>query len=119
MKATLKSYIIGFAASLALTLTAAALVWIHANSGHLTFTQPVLYGIVIALALVQLIVQLVFFMHLGEEKGPRWRLGVFVSTFGIIVIIVAGAIWIMGHLNYDMMASPQQMDAYIQSQDGL
>ncbi len=117
--ATLKSYLIGFAASLALTLAAAAFVWVHVSSGHTTFSHPFLYATLIALAFAQLFIQLLFFMHLGEEKGPPWKLAMFISTTGIIVIIVAGAIWIMGHLNYNMMASPSEMNAYIQSQDGL
>ncbi len=118
-RATLKSYIVGFVASLAFTLAAAWLVWAHVRSGHQTFTHPFLYATLIALAFAQLFSQLLFFMHLGEEKGPKWKFAMFVSTAGIIVIIVAGAIWIMGHLNYNMMASPQQMQQYIQSQDGL
>jgi hypothetical protein len=32
---------------------------------------------------------------------------------------VIGSIWIMGHLNYNMMASPSDMNSYIQSQDGF
>jgi len=119
MKITLKPYIIGFISSLVLTFAAWWLIWEQVHSGHRAFTYPFLAAAVLVLAMVQLCVQLLFFMHLGAEKGPRWKLGVFVSTFGIILIIVVGAIWIMGHLNYNMMASPSQMDAYIQSQDGL
>ncbi len=119
MKFTLRAYIIGFVASLALTLAAAWLVWIHVSSGHAAFSHSFLYAAVLTLAVVQLFVQLVFFMHLAGESGPRWRLSAFVSTAGIIVIVIAGAIWIMGHLNYNMMASPAQMESYIQSQDGF
>lgn len=118
MKGTLKAYIIGFIVSLALTLAAAWLVAAH-GSGAAAYPEDVLIGVILALAFVQLIIQLLFFMHLGAEEGPRWKLAVFLSTAGIIVIIIAGAIWIMGHLNYNMMASPQQMEQYIQSQDGL
>lgn len=119
MKFTLKSYIIGFVLSLVLTLTAAGLVWEHVRSGHAVFSHPFLAGAIIVLAIVQLFVQLIFFMHLAGESGPRWRLGALLSTAGIIAIIVVGAIWIMGHLNYNMMASPAQMETYIQSQDGF
>ena len=119
MKTTLKSYIIGFVLSLALTLTAAALVWIHVSSGHTVLSHAFLYPTLLVLAVVQLFVQLIFFMHLATDSGPRWRLGVFISTAGIILIIVIGSIWIMNHLNYNMMASPAQVNAYIQSQDGF
>jgi len=119
MNATLKSYVSGFILSVLLTLAAAGLIWVHVSSDHTAFTHEFLTASVLILAFAQLIVQLVFFMHLGREKGPRWRLGAFVSTVGIILIIVVGSIWIMGHLNYNMMASPGEMNAYIQSQDGF
>ena len=119
MKATLKSYIIGFVLSLVLTLAAAELVWIHISSGHTVLSHSFLIPALLTLAVLQLIVQLVFFMHLADESGPRWRLGVLISTVGIILIVVIGSIWIMNHLNYNMMASPSDMNAYIQSQDGF
>lgn len=122
MKATLRSYITGFVLSLALTLGAAWLVSASiksAGSGHAIFTPDMLIGILLALAIVQLFVQLIFFMHLADESGPRWKLGGLISAVGIILIVVIGSIWIMNHLNYNMMASPADMNAYIQSQDGF
>lgn len=119
MKATLTSYITGFLLSLVLTLTAAGLVWVHIGSDGAALSRMALIAVLISLAIIQLFVQLIFFMHLGGESGPPWRLGVFISTVGIILIIVVGSIWIMNHLNYNMMASPQEMNAYIQSQDGF
>jgi len=119
MKKTLSSYIIGFTLSLVLTLAAAALIWIHISSGHSVFTHEFLTVTILALAIVQLFIQLIFFMHLADESGPRWKLGALVSAVGIILIVVVGSIWIMDHLNYNMMASPTDMNAYIQSQDGF
>lgn len=116
MKATLTSYIIGFALSVVLTLTAFFLV-MYPAAFHIGV--GVLIPAIIILAIFQLLVQLIFFMHLVTETGPRWKLAVFISTFGIIMIVVIGSIWIMAHLNYNMMASPSEMNAYIQSQDGL
>jgi cytochrome o ubiquinol oxidase operon protein cyoD len=105
--------------SLALTLTAAGLIWVHINSGHTVFTHEFLNGAILALAIAQLFVQLIFFMHLADESGPRWKLGALISAVGIILIVVVGSIWIMNHLNYNMMASPADMNTYIQSQDGF
>ncbi len=119
MKTTLRSYIIGFALSVAFTLAAAWLVWTHIQSGHTVFSHQFLTAAILVLAVAQMLVQLVFFMHLAEESGPRWRLGALLSTVGIVLIIVIGSIWIMDHLNYNMMASPSDMNTYIQSQDGF
>jgi cytochrome o ubiquinol oxidase operon protein cyoD len=119
MKATLKGYVIGFVLSIVLTLTAAALVWIHINSGHTVFSHSFLIAAILVLAVIQLFVQLIFFMHLAGESGPRWKLGALISTVSIILIVIIGSIWIMNHLNYNMMASPSDMNNYIQSQDGF
>lgn len=116
MNVTLRSYIIGFVLSVAFSLTAFFLV-MYPGTFHMA--AGVLIPTIIILAIFQLLVQLVCFMHLATETGPRWRLAIFLSTVGIIMIVVVGSIWIMAHLNYNMMASPSEMNAYIQSQDGL
>lgn len=119
MKKTFSSYVTGFALSIVLTLAAAWLVWAYVGSGRTIFAREFLVGILIALAIAQLFVQLIFFMHLTDESGPRWKLGALISAVGIILIVVVGSIWIMNNLNYNMMASPADMNAYIQSQDGF
>ncbi|HUZ92811.1 MAG TPA: cytochrome o ubiquinol oxidase subunit IV [Candidatus Paceibacterota bacterium] len=116
---TIKRYTIGFILSVLLTVTACLLIFIHDQSGHVIFTHPFLRVSVVVLALAQFIVQLIFFLHLGSERGPRFKLAAFASTIGIVLIVIIGSIWIMNHLNYNMMSSTQQMNAYIQSQDGL
>jgi cytochrome o ubiquinol oxidase operon protein cyoD len=119
IKATFKSYIIGFISSIVLTLAAYSLVEIHISSAHETFSSSFLMFAILALATLQLVIQLLCFLHVGDEIGPRWKLVVLLSTVGIVLILIVGSIWIMNHLNYNMMASPSQMNAYIQSQDGL
>lgn len=109
---TLKAYIIGFISSIVLTLAAYGAV-----------TERLFYGrglvsVILALAVVQLIVQMFFFLHLGSESGSYWKLSIFVSTIALVLIIVIGSIWIMDHLNYRMMASPAAMEQYIQNQQG-
>lgn len=116
MKATLKSYVIGFVLSVVLTLAAFSLV-MYPGFFHVGYSA-IVPGIII-LAILQLLVQLIFFMHLASENGPRWKLAVLLSTVGIVLIVVVGSIWIMNHLNYNMMANPTEMNTYIQSQDGF
>ena len=116
MHATLKSYIWGFVLSIVITL-AAFFVVIYPGYFHLT--TGAIIPIILILAVAQLFVQLIFFMHLASETGPRWKLAIFISTIGIVLIVIVGSIWIMNHLNYNMMASPTEMNQYIQSQDGL
>lgn len=92
--------IIGFVASLILTLIA---FWIIVNPALFHLQKgPAIWAIII-LALIQSVVQSIFFLKLLDEKGPPWHLGVFISTLSIIFVIVFFSIWIMNHLNYNMM----------------
>lgn len=96
---TLSSRLIGFAASLILTLTAFLIVM--RPEFHLGTQGTII--VIFILALLQFVVQSIFFLNLLSEEGPRWNLFVFLSTLSIIVIIILGSIWIMNHLNYNMM----------------
>lgn len=91
------SYCIGFALSIALTLLAYFAVVEKIFSG----TQ--LLAIIVGLAVVQLIVQLVFFLHMGKEAKPRWNLMVFSFMLLVVGIVVIGSLWVMHNLDYNMM----------------
>jgi len=94
---TLKSYWLGFILSIGLTLAA---YW--AVVGKL-IAGKILIGTLLALALAQTVVQLVLFLHLGQESKPRWNLLVFLFMLSVLLILVFGSLWIMYHLNYNMM----------------
>lgn len=104
-------YVTGFLLSLATTLASYMLVTSH------IFDNTILLIVVLFLAFLQLIVQLLFFLHLGQEKQPRWNLYFFVATVGMMLLVIIGSIWIMDHLNYNMM--PQQMDKMIILDEGI
>ena len=108
---TYKSYITGFVLSVILTLSAYFAVVNH------MFSSTALGIAIVALAFVQFIVQLVFFLHFGKGEDGSWNLLIFFSTVGIIFILVVGSIWIMNHLNYNM--TPQDINNYMSSQDGI
>jgi cytochrome o ubiquinol oxidase operon protein cyoD len=80
-------------------------------------TQALVY-IVLAIAVIQLVVQMVFFLHLG--RGSRWKALTFYFTLLIVAIIVVGTIWIMNNLNYNMMRmSPDEMKDYMNKNQGI
>lgn len=109
---TVKNYTIGFVVSVLLTLAA---YW-------LTVTDEMGRGVVLllalgVLALSQMIVQLIFFLHLPEEIKPRYKLLSFGAMASILIIVVVGSLWIMHHLNYNMMhMSPQEKDLHMTGQ---
>lgn len=111
LQETSRPYIIGFVLSLVLTLSSYFI-----TTMHLFPTDFVIFTILI-LAIVQLIVQLIFFLHLNKGHEAQWNLFVFLSTVSIVLLIVVGSIWIMTHLNYNM--SPQTVDRHIQNEEGI
>lgn len=111
------SYITGFTLSIILTGVAFFLVNLHVNSGHLLISHSLLTWAILTLAFCQLLVQLMFFLHLGQGPNSRWNLVMIASTVGIIFIVIAGSIWIMNHLNYNM--TPIEMNQYLIDQEGF
>jgi cytochrome o ubiquinol oxidase operon protein cyoD len=104
----LKSYIAGFLLSIIYTIAAYVAVVRHMLlGGNLTF-------FIIGLGILQAAVQLTFFLHLNMEKRPRLNLAIFISTLGVILIVVIGSIWIMSNLNYR-----HSSDAEIFQQEGI
>lgn len=86
---SLKSYLIGFALSIVLTIIPLAVVL----GGLLTNSAAV--AVVLITAILQFVVQMVFFMHLKDEKQPRYNLMALLLALVIVVTVVAGSIWIM------------------------
>lgn len=102
------SYTIGFVLSIVLTLAAYFLVVDKILSGR------ELVAAIMGLAVAQLFVQLVFFLHLGRESRPRWNLMVFLFAALVVLIVVLGSLWIMENLHYNMM--PEEMDHHMLEQ---
>lgn len=110
---TLVMYAVGFIGSLALTVTAYLLVTNEVFDGWTT-------AIVISvLALIQCVVQLLFFLHLNQESRPRWQLWTLLSMLAIFIVVVFGSIWVMYDLNDRMMPPHDQMMEYMERQAGF
>ncbi|MGH7241611.1 MAG: cytochrome o ubiquinol oxidase subunit IV [Candidatus Saccharimonadales bacterium] len=118
-KHTLNAYISGFILSIVLTFASYAIVQTHTSSNNQILAQPTVLVAILLFAIAQLCVQLYFFLHLGEESKPRWRLLTLLLAITVVVIVVMGSIWIMANLDYNMMTNPENVNKYIQSQDDL
>ena len=116
-KGLLKFYIIGFILSIMLTLAAYFPITLYVNSHHKVLNPIFVTVLILILAFIQLIVQLLFFLHLGKETKPRWKLVVFISFLGIILTIVLASMWIMQHLNYNM--SLIKLNSVMQNGEGF
>lgn len=108
-----KSYIIGFTSSLILSL----LAYFLTISGIITqWTLVISLGV---LAIVQCTVQLLFFMHLGQDSKPRWRLGIFIFMLLLALVITVGSVWVMHSLNRRMMPTKYEQTMFMNTQTGL
>jgi cytochrome o ubiquinol oxidase operon protein cyoD len=94
---------IGLGLSVLLTVAAFVLAGTHLIYG------PSIPIALIVLAIAQMGVHLVFFLHV--TTGPDNTNNVLALAFGVLVVflIVAGSIWIMTHLNGNMMPMEQMM----------
>ncbi|KIL36619.1 heme transporter CcmD [Cohnella kolymensis] len=86
---SLKSYVIGFVLSLVLTIIPLVVVLNDMVEGTAAMV------VLLVTAVLQFVVQLIFFMHLREEQKPRWNLMALILGIFILLTIVIGSIWIM------------------------
>lgn len=108
--ATMRTYTVGFVSAVVLTLVAFTIASRHSLHGN------TLIAILLGLALIQFVLQLLFFLHVGHESKPRWKQLVLLLMIVFVLILVLGSIWVMYSLNYRM--SPEQMNSYMLKQDG-
>ncbi len=98
---TVRSYVIGFILSLVFTFIPYYLVVNQTVSGSSLLVT------ILAFAVMQMIVQVTFFLHLGRGPKPNWNLFFFIATVGIILVVVGGSIMIMNNLYRNMMPADQ------------
>lgn len=105
----IRNYLIGLA--LASLLTAASF-WVASGTGVI-FVPGVPMALA-ALAIAQMGVHLAFFLHI--TTGPDNLNNVLALAFGIFVVgvVIAGSLWIVYHLNTNMMVPGNLMDMQTQ-----
>jgi cytochrome o ubiquinol oxidase operon protein cyoD len=102
-KKTLAAYVTGLILSLILTFIAFWCAHKHQVAPGLFISGGSLVVILMSLAVVQLFVQAAFFLRLNSTKEGQWDLMPFLFVIFVVVIFVAGSLWIMWSLNYNMM----------------
>ncbi|WP_182084961.1 cytochrome o ubiquinol oxidase subunit IV [Aureimonas sp. ME7] len=99
---SLKGYVTGFV--LAVVLTAIPF-WLVMGD---VFDNTRLAGLVImGLAVVQIVVHMVYFLHMNTKSEGGWNMLAMIFTIVIVVITIAGSLWVMYHLNVNMMPAMQ------------
>lgn len=113
--ATTKSYTLGFVYSIILTLAAYYVIVNEILTGWTAAFS------ILAMAVLQLAVQLFYFLHLDQEKKPRWNMISFFFAVQTVLIVVLGSVWIMVNLSYhhSHKRTPEQVEKYIQEEEAI
>ncbi|OAN60058.1 cytochrome o ubiquinol oxidase subunit IV [Sphingomonas sp. TDK1] len=91
-------YITGFLLSVVLTAIPFGIVM-----GGWIADTTLAVGICAALAMVQIVVHMIYFLHMNSKSEQGWTLMALVFTIIIIVIALAGSLWVMFNMNLNMM----------------
>jgi len=92
-----KSYVIGFVLAVILTVIPFKMVM-----GGMAAPATTLI-VILALAVVQILVHLVYFLHMDRSSEQRWNVTALLFTALILLIVIAGSLWIMHNMNANMM----------------
>jgi cytochrome o ubiquinol oxidase operon protein cyoD len=95
---SLSSYLLGFVLSVVLTAIPFWLVM----SGALPSKQ-ITALIILVFAAVQIVVHMIYFLHMSTASENGWTMMALIFTIVMVVIALSGSIWVMSHLNSNMM----------------
>ncbi|TGT87543.1 MULTISPECIES: cytochrome o ubiquinol oxidase subunit IV [unclassified Mesorhizobium] len=99
-----RSYLIGFVLSVILTAIPFWLVM----SGVIDDKQATAI-VIMAFAVVQIVVHMVFFLHTNTASEGGWSMLALIFTLILVVIVLTGSLWVMYHLNANMMPGLHDM----------
>lgn len=99
-KTSFKDYLIGFISSIILT-TCSFIIVIYKNNLYFK-TKKSIINILFLLAMIQIIIHMIYFLHMNKKSKKGWLILSLIFTIIIIFIIIIGSIWVMNHLNNNM-----------------
>lgn len=97
---SLKDYAIGFILSVILT---AIPFWLVMEKKLPPGTTAM---VILAFAAVQIVVHMVYFLHMNGKVEGGWSMLALLFTGALIIIMMAGSVWVMYHMNTNMMPTP-------------
>jgi len=105
---TLKGYATGFALAVILTVIPFWLVMAK------VFDKSSTTGMVLlAMGAVQIVVHMIYFLHMNTKSEHGWSMLALIFTVMVVVIMMSGSLWVMYHLNHNMM--PGMMDTSVET----
>ncbi|MBY0299720.1 MAG: cytochrome o ubiquinol oxidase subunit IV [Methylobacterium sp.] len=95
---SVRSYVTGFVLSVVLTAIPFWLVM----GGVLGDTLKTSI-VIMAFAAVQIVVHMIYFLHMNTKSEGGWTFMALVFTLTLVVITLVGSIWVMYHMDQNMM----------------
>lgn len=95
---TLKGYLTGFILSVILT---AIPFWVVMDKAFITSSTTAM--VILGIAVVQIVVHMIYFLHMNARSENGWTMLALIFTLVLVVITLTGSIWVMYHLNHNMM----------------
>lgn len=95
---SLRDYLIGFTLSVVLT---AVPFWLVMDD--VLESKGLTAIIILAFAMVQIVVHVIYFLHMTSSAEEGWSIMALIFTLVVILIALAGSLWVMHHLNTNTM----------------
>ncbi|KRB67923.1 cytochrome o ubiquinol oxidase subunit IV [Noviherbaspirillum sp. Root189] len=95
---SVKTYVIGFLLSVILTAIPFWLVM-----GEVFEKSSTTALVILGFAAVQIVVHMVYFLHMNTRSEGGWNMLALVFTLVLVIILLSGSLWVMYHLNHNMM----------------
>ena len=100
-----KSYVTGFVLSVILTAIPFWLVM-----GDVLDSKIATVSAIMIIGAIQIVVHMVYFLHMNTKSEGGWTMMALIFTVIIVAIALIGSLWVMHHLNTNMMVmSPEMM----------
>lgn len=93
-----RSYLTGFVLAAILTIIPFAIVMIGGFESRILTAATV-----IGFAVVQILVHMVYFLHMNTRSDEGWTMLSMIFTIIVVMIMIAGSVWVMYNLNTNMM----------------
>nr|WP_052025565.1 cytochrome o ubiquinol oxidase subunit IV [Novosphingobium sp. AP12] len=103
---SLREYVVGFLLSVVLTAIPFWLVMSGAIPDPRTTAL-----VIMAFAIVQIVVHMIYFLHMNTKSENGWTVMALIFTIVIVVIALSGSLWVMYHLNHNMMPMSHEMSS--------
>ncbi|SFK49175.1 cytochrome o ubiquinol oxidase subunit IV [Lysobacter sp. cf310] len=105
-----REYLTGFMLSVVLTAIPFGLVMckVIPSSGLVAI-------VLLAFAAVQVVVHMIYFLHMNTRSEGGWNVLALIFTVVLVVIVLTGSLWVMHHMNANMMPGAHDMQEMLKN----